>query len=86
MIGVLSPTNEQVEVAPIMRALDSEVGDAIWAGFEALLPEGTDNHPLGCHRHRVSDRDCFAVMLVPALVTLSTAMGRKSYIDEVSRL
>ena len=47
-----------------MRALDPEVGDAIWAGVEPLLPERFDAHPLGCHRPRASDRACFDVMLV----------------------
>ena len=47
-----------------MRALDPEVGDAVWAGIEALIPVPPDNHPLGCHRRRASDRDCFEVMLV----------------------
>jgi len=47
-----------------MRALDPEVVDAIWPAIAALLPERTDNHPLGCHRPRAADRDCFQVMLV----------------------
>ena len=47
-----------------MRALDPEVGDAIWAAVEPLLPERFDAHPLGCHRPRASDRACFEVMLV----------------------
>jgi transposase len=53
-----------VEVSDIMRALDPEVMDAVWAGIEPLLPEREDDHPLGCHRRRASDRDCFQVMLV----------------------
>ena len=47
-----------------MRALDPEVGDAIWAAVEPQLPERVDDHPLGCHRPRASDRACFNVMLV----------------------
>jgi transposase len=47
-----------------MRALDPEVGDAVWAGIEPLIPEPLDNHPLGCHRPRADNRDCFEVMLV----------------------
>ena len=46
-----------------MRALDPEVVDAIWRAIEPLLPERTDTHPLGCHRARRPDRDCFEVML-----------------------
>ena len=47
-----------------MRALDPKVRDIIWAAVEALLPERVDTHPLGCHRPRAADRDCFDVMLV----------------------
>ena len=47
-----------------MRALDPEVGDAIWAAIEPRLPERSDGHPLGCHRPRASDRACFDLMLV----------------------
>ena len=47
-----------------MRALDPKVKDAIWAAVEPLLPVRVDTHPLGCHRQRASDRDCFEVMLV----------------------
>ena len=47
-----------------MRALEPEVFDAIWAEVEPILPERIDDHPLGCHRPRVSDRICLFVMLV----------------------
>jgi transposase len=47
-----------------MRALDPEVGDAVWTAIEALIPVLENTHPLGCHRPRASDRDCFEVMLV----------------------
>lgn len=47
-----------------MRAFDPEVFDAVWRGIEALIPARDDRHPLGCHRRRVSDRECFRVMLV----------------------
>jgi hypothetical protein len=47
-----------------MRALDPEVKDAIWAAFEPLIPVPPRTHPLGCHRHRASDRDCFDVIVV----------------------
>ncbi|MGH9305009.1 MAG: IS5 family transposase, partial [Acidimicrobiales bacterium] len=58
------PPNDRVEVPPIMRALDPEVKDAIWQAFEPLIPVPVDDHPLGRHRRRKSDRDCFEVMLV----------------------
>ncbi len=47
-----------------MRAFDPEVVDALWAAIEPLVPVPFDRHPLGCHRRRKSDRDCFFVMLV----------------------
>ena len=47
-----------------MRALDPEVVDTVWAAVEAKIPPHPENHPLGCHRPRVRDRDCFEVMLV----------------------
>jgi len=47
-----------------MRAFDPEVVDTVWAAIEPLLPAHPDTHPLGCHRPRASDRDCFEVMLV----------------------
>jgi transposase len=47
-----------------MRALDPEVFDAVWAAVEPLIPIPVDAHPLGCHRPRAADRDCFEVMLV----------------------
>lgn len=47
-----------------MRAFDSEVVDAVWAAIEPLIPVRLDTHPLGRHRPRASDRDCFQVMLV----------------------
>jgi len=53
-----------VEVFTIMRALDPEVRDAIWATIEPLFPERVDTHPLGCHRRRCPDRACFDVILV----------------------
>jgi len=39
-------TDDQVEVLTIMRALDPEVGDAIWAAMEPLLPKRFDAHPV----------------------------------------
>jgi transposase len=53
-----------VEDFPIMRALDPEVFDAVWAEVEPLLPAPKDDHPLGCHRPRVSDKACLFAMLV----------------------
>ena len=47
-----------------MRAFDPEVFDALWAAVEPLIPRRNETHPLGCHRPRKSDRDCFMVIMV----------------------
>ncbi len=47
-----------------MRALEPEVVDVVCAGIKPLVPAPVDHHPLGCHRPRADDRDCFEVMLV----------------------
>jgi transposase len=47
-----------------MLALNPVVVDAVWQSFAAYLPKrGHTNHPLGCHRPRRSDRDCFEAIL-----------------------
>jgi putative transposase len=63
MIRLSEPQhNDPVEES--MLALDPGVVDAIWASFAAYLPQqGVCTHPLGCHRPRISDRDCFEAIL-----------------------
>jgi transposase len=47
-----------------MLALDPDVVDAVWQSFAAYLPQpGVSTHPLGCHRPRRPDRDCFESIL-----------------------
>lgn len=46
-----------------MRALNPRVVDAIWETIEPLIPVPIDDHPLGCHRPRIPDRDCFEAIL-----------------------
>jgi transposase len=47
-----------------MLALDPDVVDAVWQAFAAYLPKRAEtHHPLGCHRPRISDRDCFEAIL-----------------------
>lgn len=48
-----------------MLALDPRVADAVWLAFEGHLPpRPADTHPLGCHRPRISDQECFRQILV----------------------
>jgi transposase len=46
-------------------ALDPRVVDAVWTSVQAHLPpRPADTHPLGCHRPRITDRDCFTGILI----------------------
>jgi transposase len=46
-------------------ALDPRVVDAVWTSVQAHLPpRPVDTHPLGCHRPRIADRDCFTGILI----------------------
>jgi transposase len=47
-----------------MRALGPEVKAIVFTAIEPLLPLPVDHHPLGRHRRRKCDQDCFEVMLV----------------------
>jgi transposase len=42
-----------------MPAMPTYLIEPIWEQFVALLPERETNHPLGCHRSRISDRVVF---------------------------
>jgi transposase len=47
-----------------MLALNRRVVDAVFSAIEPLLPQRpVDSHPLGCHRPRISDRECFEAIL-----------------------
>lgn len=50
-----------------MPALQPYIIEPIFEQFEALLPERKTNHPLGCHKTRISDRVVFG-KLVEVLV------------------
>ena len=39
------------------------IPDKLWEQMESLLPKPVDNHPLGCHRPRVLDRDAMNAIL-----------------------
>jgi hypothetical protein len=46
-------------------AMDPRVADAVWAAIHGHLPpRPPDTHPLGCHRRRIADRDCFDGILI----------------------
>jgi len=64
-----------------MRAFDPEVFDAVWTAAEPLLPVHDDRHPLGCHRLRAPDRECFRVMVV-RLVTGVLLGGRRAALPQ----
>src|SRR5258708_6930352 len=81
--GCTQPNDDRVEAPVIMRALDPEVVDAVWAAVEPLLPNRpVDDHPLGCHRGRVPDRVCFEGILIRlvtgcAWVDVERLMGKR---------
>ena len=61
----MRPNNDDTaEVLNIIRALEREVVDAVWAAVEPLIPPAPEHHPLGCHRPRVADRLCFWGILI----------------------
>ena len=68
-----------------MRALDPEVVDAVWAAIEPLLPQAPiDEHPLGCHRQRLSDRVCFEGILIRLVTGCSWVDAERLLGDAVS--
>jgi len=73
-----------VEVPTIMRAFDPEVVDTVWAAIEPLIPPHPENHPLGCHRPRARDRDCFEVMLVRMVTGCSWEDAERLCANKVS--
>jgi transposase len=67
-----------------MRAFDPEVKDIVWQAIEPTVPVPVDSHPLGCHRPRASDRDCFEVMLVRLVTGCSWEDAERLYGNKVS--
>jgi len=66
------------------RAFEREVFDVIWETVEPLIPVLFDNHPLGCHRRRISDRLCLRGLFI-RLVTGSSWVDIEAILDyEVS--
>jgi transposase len=54
-----------------MLALDPRVFAPVWETVASLIPPVVDEHPLGCHRRRASDEQCFRG-IVARLVTGSS--------------
>ena len=47
-----------------MLAMEPRAVEAVWSAIEGHLPvRPPDTHPLGCHRPRIPDRDCFEGIL-----------------------
>jgi transposase len=61
---VHSQHNNQWKALIMVRALDPAVISVLWQAIYHHLPEHVDDHPLGCHRPRVSDLLCFRGLLV----------------------
>lgn len=61
-----------------MRALDARVVEAVWQAVEPLIPQRPKPaHPLGCHRQRISDRECFRGILVRLVTGCSWDVAAK---------
>ena len=58
-----------------MRALETDVVDAVWAAIEPLLPDIVDEHPLGCHRRRVPDRCSWMDTCAPSSISVVRPAG-----------
>jgi transposase len=69
-----------------MLALDPGVSGPVWSAVEALLPPRLpDTHPLGCHRARRADRDCFWGILIRLVTGCSwDVAGRLSGVGETT--
>jgi len=59
-------------------AVDPRVVDAVWSSVQAHLPpRPADTHPLGCHRPRIADRDCFTGILIRLVTGCSWAVAAR---------
>ena len=64
-----------------MRALEPDVLATMWDAIEPLIPPVIDQHPLGTHRRRISDRVCFEAIATRMIlgcswVDVETIFGR----------
>jgi len=61
-----------------MRALDPRVVEAVWQAVEPLIPIRPEPvHPLGCHRPRIPNRDCFVGILIRLVTGCSWDVAAK---------
>ena len=61
-----------------MRALDDRVVEAVWQAIEFLVPKRRKpDHPLGCHRRRIPDRECFRGILIRLVTGCSWDVAAK---------
>jgi len=67
-----------------MRALDPIVKAIVWQAIEPLIPVPVDTHPLGRHRKRKSNRDCFEVILARLVTGCSWEDGERLCGNKVS--
>ena len=65
--------NDQWKALIRVRALDPAVISILWQAAYRLLPEGIDNHPLGCRRRCASDLVCFCGLLIRSVAGSSWA-------------
>jgi len=56
----------------------------VWQAVESLIPLPIDTHPLGVHRRRKPDRDCFEVMLVRLVTGCSWEDAERLCANKVS--
>jgi hypothetical protein len=82
MRGANPKNNNRVEVS-FMLALQPRVVMALWSAVEPRLPQVVDRHPLGCHRPRRDNFECFKAILQRLVVGCSwDVAGRISNISE----
>lgn len=66
-----------------MLALQPRVVMALWSAVEPRLPQVVDRHPLGCHRPRRDNFECFKAILQRLVIGCSwDVAGRISNISE----
>jgi transposase len=69
-----------------MLALEPRVVEAVWQAIRPRLPNrAAPSHPLGCHRQRVADRQCFVGILTRLVTGCSwDVAGRLSGVGETT--